>query len=81
MSPECPKCEASSTRRLPRARSMSHRFMYFFRLFPWECLTCQEKFFNGQRYAQSRRHPLGEVYTESNPKATVKAGSEESPSR
>ena len=53
--------------------------MYFFGLFPWECLTCQEKFFNRVRHARSsNRHPLGEVYTGTTPAPSVKPGSEES---
>ena len=78
MNPECPKCEASSTRRLPRSRKLGDRFMYFFGLFPWECLTCQERFFSSKRYPRSRRHPLGEVYKESETNSTLKPGSEES---
>lgn len=81
MNPECPKCESSSSRRLPRTKSLGDRFMHFFGLYPWECLTCQEKFFNRKRHSRSKRHPLGEIYTESNPKPVVKPGSEESPSR
>jgi hypothetical protein len=81
MNPECPKCEAVSTRRIARNKSLGHRFMYFIGLFPWECLTCQEKFFSSTRYSRTKRHPLGEVYTESKPKPVMKPGSEESPSK
>lgn len=81
MNPECPKCETSSTRRLTRTKTFGHRFMHFFGLFPWECLTCQEKFFSSKRYSRSKRHPLGEVYTESNPEPSVRPGSEESHSQ
>jgi hypothetical protein len=78
MSPECPKCEATSTRRIPRNKSLGHRFMYFFGLFPWECLTCQNQFFSSRRYSRSKRHPLGEVYTDSSSTPKVKPGTEES---
>jgi hypothetical protein len=81
MTPACPKCEATSTRRLPRNKSLGHRFMFFFGLFPWECLTCQEKFYSSKRHSRSRRHPLGEVYTGPDPQPIVKPGSEESPSK
>jgi hypothetical protein len=52
--------------------------MYFFGLFPWECLTCRAKFFSSKRHSRSRRHPMGEVYTGSKPSEIVKPGSEES---
>jgi len=78
MNPECPKCEGSSTRRVARRKNLRDRFMYFFGLFPWECLSCQERFFNRKRYARSKRHPLGEVYTGTAPRPAVKPGSEES---
>ncbi len=78
MNPECPKCEDTSTRRLARTKSLSDRFMYFFGLFPWECLTCRAKFFSSKRHSRSRRHPMGEVYTGSKPSEIVKPGSEES---
>jgi len=81
MNPECPKCEAGSTRRIPRSKSLGHRFMYFFGLFPWECLTCQNKFYSSVRYSRTKRHSMGEVYTESSHKPTVKPGSEESHSQ
>jgi hypothetical protein len=77
MNPECPKCEADSTRRIPRSKSLGHRFMHFFALYPWECLTCQNKFYSSARYSRRKRHALGEVYTESTHKPTVKPGSEE----
>ncbi len=51
--------------------------MHFFALYPWECLTCQNKFYSSTRYSRSKRHALGEVYTESTHKPTVKPGSEE----
>ncbi len=85
MSPECPKCEATSTRRLQRSKSLGHRFMYFFGLYPWECLTCQAKFYHATRHAKSGRNPAGEVYLESHrarkAKREVKPGSEESHSK
>jgi hypothetical protein len=55
--------------------------MYFFGLYPWECLTCQEKFFSGTRYSRSGRNPVGEIYTETRPKPVAKPGSEERPSQ
>jgi hypothetical protein len=55
--------------------------MYFFGFFPWECMNCQERFFNRKRYVRSKRHPLGEVYTESSSRPVVKPGSEESHSK
>ena len=76
MNPECPKCRATSVRRVPRDKSLGHKFMYFFGLFPWECLTCQERFFSATRHSRSKRHPLGEIYTESNPAPAVKAGAQ-----
>jgi hypothetical protein len=55
--------------------------MYFFGFFPWECVSCQARFFNRKRYVRSKRHPLGEIYTESKPRPVVKPGSEESHSK
>ena len=81
MNPECPKCEGDSTRRVARTKSLRDRFMYFFGFFPWECMNCQERFFNRKRYVRSKRHPLGEVYTESSSRPVVKPGSEESHSK
>jgi hypothetical protein len=81
MSPECPRCQASSTRRRPRSKTLGHQLMYFFGLYPWECLTCQEKFFSGTRYSRSGRNPVGEIYTETRPKPVAKPGSEERPSQ
>jgi hypothetical protein len=52
--------------------------MYFFGRFPWECLTCQERFFSSKRHARAKRHPLGEVYTGEKSTPSVKPGSEES---
>jgi len=51
--------------------------MYFFGLFPWECLNCQERFFSSKRYTREKRHPLGEVYVDSAHQPKVKPGSEE----
>lgn len=81
MNPECPKCEGESTRRVGRTKSLRDRFMYFFGFFPWECVDCQKRFFNRKRHVRSKRHPQGEVYTESSAKPAVKPGSEESHSR
>lgn len=78
MNPECPKCDGASTRRMARTKSLRDRIMYFFGFFPWECVECREKFFNRKRYVRSRRHSLGEVYTESNARPAVNPGSEES---
>jgi len=78
MNPECPKCESNSTRRRARAKSLTHRFMYLMGMFPWECMTCQKIFFSRTRYARTRRHPLGEIYTETTSAPTVKSGAEKS---
>ena len=52
--------------------------MFFFGLFPWECLSCEELFFSKIRHSRSRRHPQGEVYIEGSSKPPrVKPGSEE----
>ena len=77
MNPYCPKCDSTSTRRTPRSKSLGHRFMYLVGYFPWECLTCQKRFYSSTRYARSKRNPLGEVYTGSEQTPTVKPGSEE----
>jgi hypothetical protein len=55
--------------------------MYFFGLFPWECLTCQKHFFSSTRHSRTKRHPAGEVYTGKEKTPTVKPGSEESHSQ
>ena len=55
--------------------------MYFFGFFPWECVDCQKRFFHSKRRVRSKRHPQGEIYTESSAKPAVKPGSEESHSR
>lgn len=78
MKPECPHCDGNSTRRLARTKSLRDRFMYFFGYFPWECVNCREKFFDRKRNVRTKRHPLGEVYTESASELSVKPGSEES---
>ena len=80
MNPECPRCEGNSTRRVARKKAFRDRLMYFFGYFPWECVDCHEKFFNRKRYVRTKRHPLGEIYTESGPRQVVKPGSEESAS-
>jgi hypothetical protein len=80
MNPECPHCDGNSTRRVARSKSLRDRLMYFFGYFPWECVDCREKFFDHKRYVRSKRHPMGEVYIESNTRPTAKPGSEESPS-
>jgi hypothetical protein len=79
MGAECPKCEATATRRLQRTKSLGNRFMYFFGLYPWECLTCQAKFYSGTRHSKSGRSPAGEVYIETQQARKVKPGSKESP--
>ena len=81
MNPECPKCESDSTRRIPRKKTIRHRIQYFFGRFPWECLSCQQIFFSSKRYVRSKRHPLGEVYTETDPRPQVNPGAEERHSR
>ena len=63
MSPACPKCASDSTRRRIREKTLKHRFMHLFSLYPWECLTCQNVFFHSKRYSRSKRHAMGEVYT------------------
>jgi hypothetical protein len=80
MNPECPNCDATSTRRLSRGKSLRNRFRYFFGFFPWECLNCQEQFFSSTRNSRSGRHPLGEVYTDAAPRPVAGKGSKESPS-
>jgi hypothetical protein len=77
MHPECPKCEGQSIRRVARSKSLRDRVMYFFGLFPWECVECQKRFFHRKRYVRSRRHAMGEVYTESKSAPVVKPGAEE----
>ncbi len=77
MNPECPQCESSSTRRRPRTHSLSDRLMYFFGLFPWECVDCQWRFFSARRYSRKERHPAGEVYIGGKKSPAVKPGSEE----
>ena len=77
MNPECPKCDSTSTRRRARAKSLSHRLMFLMGFFPWECLTCQRIFFSRKRYARTKRHPLGEIYTGPESRPSVKPGSEE----
>jgi len=52
--------------------------MYFFGLFPWECVDCQKRFFSSKRYLRAKRHPAGEVYTGTKKTQNVKPGSEES---
>jgi hypothetical protein len=77
MNPECPQCEANTTRRIQRQSRFSHHLMRFFGHYPWECLTCQTQFFSMQRYTRAKRHPLGEVYTANQPAPEVRPGSEE----
>jgi len=52
--------------------------MYFFGLFPWECVDCQKRFFSAKRYSRARRNAAGEVYTGTTKAPSVKPGSEES---
>jgi hypothetical protein len=78
MNPACPHCGSTSNRRIARKKNLKHRVLYFFRLFPWECLSCQQIFFSQIRYSRSHRHPQGEVYIEDSSKQPrVKPGSEE----
>jgi hypothetical protein len=51
--------------------------MYFFGLFPWECVDCQRRFFSARRYSRKERHPAGEVYIGGKKSPAVKPGSEE----
>jgi hypothetical protein len=78
MNPVCTKCESSSTRRRSRTGSLKDRFMFFIGMYPWECVDCHTRFFSSNRYNRSGRHALGEVYTGSTHKPSVKPGSEES---
>jgi hypothetical protein len=55
--------------------------MYFFGMFPWECVDCHKGLFSSKRYSRSRRHSQGEIYTGTSAKPAVKPGSEESPSK
>jgi hypothetical protein len=55
--------------------------MYFFGMFPWECVDCQKHFFSSKRYSRAKRHALGEVYTGPEMTPKVKPGAEESPSQ
>jgi hypothetical protein len=54
--------------------------MHFFGLYPWECLTCQEKFYNSKRHSESRS-AAGEVYSGPSSERKVKPGSKTSPSK
>jgi hypothetical protein len=78
MTPECPRCASTSTRRRPRIKSIGHRLMFFLGMYPWECLNCQRHFFHSTRYSQSRRHAQGEVYTGPNRPPDVRPGSRQS---
>jgi hypothetical protein len=81
MNPECPKCESNSTRRVARSKPLKDRLMYFFGMFPWECVDCHERFFSSKRYSRSKRNSMGEVYTDATSAPAVKPGSEESRSQ
>jgi len=81
MNPECPKCESTSTRRRSRTKTLGHRLMYFFGMFPWECVDCQKRFFSSKRYSRSKRHAMGEIYTGTEMAPKVNPGAEESPSQ
>jgi hypothetical protein len=78
MNPECPRCGSTSNRRITRKKTLKHRVMHFFGLYPWECLNCQKFFFSQSRHSRSGRHPQGEVYLDSSKPQRVKSGSEES---
>jgi len=78
MAPNCPKCDSSSTRRIARKKSLSHRFMYFLGRFPWECLSCQKIYFSRKRYTRALRSSIGEIYRGATPRPQVKPGSKES---
>jgi hypothetical protein len=77
MSVECPRCESTTTRRIHRTNSLTHSVMSFFGHYPWECLTCQTRFFDAMRSAGSKRNPMGEVYTSRQHAPKVRPGSEE----
>ena len=62
MRPTCPKCTSGSTRRNRRNASLKHKVMYLLGRFPWECLTCEKRFFDPMRYAKSTRGSHGEIY-------------------
>jgi hypothetical protein len=81
MTPECPKCESTSTRRRTRTKTLGHNLMFFLGKYPWECLTCQKRFFSTERSSNTKRHPLGEVYLGGERPPRVKPGSEESHSQ
>lgn len=62
MHPACKKCGSTATRRTRRKTTLSHRLRYFLGFYPWECLTCQARFFSQQRYPAGKRNEHGEVY-------------------
>lgn len=62
MHPACKKCGSTTTRRTRRKTTLSHRLRYWFGFYPWECLTCQARFFSQQRYPRGARNQHGEVY-------------------
>ncbi len=62
MNPTCSTCGSSTTRRTRRKNTIVHRLRRFFGYYPWECLTCQARFFSQQRYSKGERSPHGEVY-------------------
>ena len=78
MTPECPRCASTSTRRRARLKSIGHRLMFLLGKYPWECLNCQRHFFDSTRYSQSPRHPQGEVYIGTTRPPKVRPGSKES---
>jgi hypothetical protein len=55
--------------------------MYFFGMFPWECVDCHTGLFSSKRYSRSRRHSQGEIYTGTSAKPAVRPVSEESLSK
>jgi hypothetical protein len=54
--------------------------MFFLGKYPWECLTCQKRFFDSLRYSQGKRHPNGEVYIKSKAAPGMRNSVEENPS-
>ena len=62
MHPACKKCGSSAVRRTRRKTTLAHRLRHFFGFYPWECLTCQARFFSQQRYPKGQRSNHGEVY-------------------
>jgi ribosomal protein L37AE/L43A len=50
MNPECPRCDATTTRRVERSQSIWQSLKALFGYYPWECLACQKRFFDNNRF-------------------------------